>query len=101
MRTAIKISEKAFQQQIIEAATYLGYMHYHTWDSRRSVAGYPDLTLVKSGRMIFVEVKVGRNKTSKAQDAWLDMLATCPGVEVYVWYPHQWNEIEATLKRKN
>lgn len=105
MRT--RISEKAFMQMIIEAAVLLGYLVYHTYDSRRCVAGFPDLVLVRpartdrAGRVIFAELKVGRNKTTQEQDSWLAALLSTQAftrIEAYTWRPEQWDTIVAILK---
>jgi len=100
----LSISEKAFQQQVIDLAAYLSYMHYHTHDSSRSVSGFPDLVLIRparedrSARMLVAELKVGKNTTTPAQRLWLTAFAACR-IETYVWYPRDWDEIVETLKR--
>jgi hypothetical protein len=101
---SLHISEKEFQQMIIEVATYLGYLHYHTHDSRRSVSGFPDLVLIRparenlSARLLVVELKVGKNTPTTAQRLWLGAFAAC-GIETHVWYPRDWDEIVEVLKR--
>ncbi len=108
--TALKsrISEKVFMQMVVELALLLGYLAYHTYDSRRCVAGFPDLVLVqpartgRAGRIIFVELKVARNTTTAEQDTWLAALQSTQditGIEVYIWRPEQWDRIVAILKR--
>jgi hypothetical protein len=96
---AVRYSEKMWQQSVIDLAHMLGWISYHTHDSRRSNPGFPDLVLLRPPRIIYAELKVGKNKTSKAQDRWLDMLAACPGNEVAVWYPSQLDEVAALLGR--
>lgn len=92
-------TEKGFQAAVVELATLLGWRSYHTHDSRRSEAGYPDLTLVRGSRLLFVELKTARGVVSAAQWIWLGALArTC--AEVYVWRPGEWAAIEDTLKRE-
>lgn len=44
------MSESVFQSKVINMAKSLGWEHYHTHDSRRSVAGFPDLVLVHPQR---------------------------------------------------
>lgn len=72
-------------------ATALGWRTYHTHDSRRSPAGFPDLTLVRRGRLVFAELKTERGKTTGEQDAWLADLADvelrADNVRAYVWRP--------------
>ena len=90
-------------------ALALGWRGYHTHRSQHSPAGFPDLTRVKAGRLIFAELKTERGKTSPEQDAWLADLEAVellgrdhalgrsvtivtkpvlePLVRVYVWRP--------------
>lgn len=83
---------------IIPFARTHGWLVYHTYDSRRSEPGFPDLTLVRRGRVIFAEVKRQKGKVSVHQQAWLHALAGA-GAEVYVWRPSDWEEIKLCLSR--
>lgn len=56
--TTIPLTEKAFQQRVVDFARITGWLAYHTWDSRKSEKGYPDLTLVRHPRLVFAELKV-------------------------------------------
>lgn len=49
--------------------------------------GFPDLVLVRPPRLLFVELKVGKNRMTPEQVAWMTDLAELPGVECYVWRP--------------
>ena len=90
-------TEKGFMGAVVSFAKLHGWTPYHTHDSRRSDAGFPDLVLVRSGQLVFAELKAGRNEPSKAQTTWLGLLATVPGVTVRLWYPKDWAEIERVL----
>ena len=57
------MTEKAFQSDVMRVAKMLGWLCYHTFDSRRSASGFPDLVLVRE-RVLFRELKVGKNKLS-------------------------------------
>ncbi|MCL6476465.1 MAG: hypothetical protein K6U75_15600 [Firmicutes bacterium] len=35
-----------------------------------------------------------------AQQEWLNLLKDCPSVEVYLWTPEDWDEIERVLRRE-
>ena len=94
------ISERAFQQSVIDLAHVYGFAVYHTFDSRRSVPGFPDLVIIGHGRCLFAELKTERGRLSVAQKGWLAALEECAGVESYVWYPHDWDEIHAVLSRR-
>jgi hypothetical protein len=93
-----KLTEKAFQSQVVQLAKLCGFETYHTFDSRRSNRGFPDLVLLnpKRGRLVFAELKAARGKTTPEQDVWLANLRAA-GQEVYLWYPADWDEIEQTL----
>jgi hypothetical protein len=84
-------SEAEFQVAVITLAKQHGYLVHHTYDSRRSDAGAPDLCLVRErdGRVLFIELKV-RATVRPAQKRWLAALARGP-VEAYLirW---RWNE---------
>jgi VRR-NUC domain len=88
------VREKDWQQTVIEAATYAGWLHYHTQDSRGSDPGFPDLVLVRPPRVLFVELKTDAGRIQPAQRLWLTALEQCGTVEVYVWRPRDdWGTI--------
>lgn len=91
-------SEKIWQARVINLAIDGGWMHYHTYDSRRCVPGFPDLVLLnpRVGRMLVAELKVKGGRVTPQQREWLDAFAKC-GCESYVWYPHNWDEVVKTL----
>lgn len=91
------ISEKDFMESIVDLARHTGWMVYHTYDSRRSTAGFPDLVMTKHKRLIIAEIKSEKGKTTPAQDQWLETLRTARGVKVKLWRPSDWPEIERTL----
>ena len=92
----LRLSEKDFQQRIIDRAEALGWLVYHTHDSRRSAAGFPDLVLARNDRVIFAEVKTEKGKLSKAQVEWLYALKAAVD-EMYVWRPSDLAIIEKLL----
>ena len=74
------VSEAAFMDTILQASALYGWLAYHTHDSRRSTAGFPDLVLIKPPRVLFLEVKSERGRLSRAQADVLAMLQECgPG----------------------
>ncbi|WP_213816261.1 VRR-NUC domain-containing protein [Glaciihabitans sp. dw_435] len=93
------MSEKQFQDVVIAAAERRGFLVYHTHDSRRSQAGYPDLHLVHTTRRrsLFRELKTMKGKTSKAQNIWLAAL-TNAGHDAGVWRPIHW--FDKTIERE-
>ena len=98
--TAPAISEKRLQEGILQAARLLGWMAYHTHDSRRSAPGYPDLTLVRGSRLIFAELKSAKGRLTGPQRAWTEALKAT-GAEVYVWRPADWFDgtVDQVLKK--
>ena len=90
-------SEKQFMETVIEYAMYKKWLPYHVFDSRRSTPGFPDLIMLRAGRLVVAELKVKKRKPTKAQEVWLAEFALCHGAEVFVWYPSDWDEIERVL----
>ena len=96
MPTIAYPTEKEFQATVVEYAKLQGWMVYHTFDSRRSEPGFPDLVLVRGEDLAFVELKAEGKKTTEAQRRWLDAVAGA-GAEQAVWWPSMWPEIEKYL----
>ena len=84
---ARQLTEDAWQAIVISQAKARGWRVYHTFDSRRSTAGYPDLTLVRPPRVLFVELKTAAGRLTPAQLDWIGDLRHCHGVEAHVWRP--------------
>jgi len=53
------MTEKAFQNHVLNAAKEQGWLCYFTWKSLHSPKGYPDLTMLhpEHGWLIFAELK--------------------------------------------
>lgn len=87
-QVAAEMRENALQDQIEALAFDLGWKTYHTHDSRRSNAGWPDLALVHPDRARFMvrELKTMRGRVTPEQREWLDGL-TAAGVDAGVWRP--------------
>lgn len=121
--------EADFQAQILELAKYCGWsLQYHTFDSRRSAPGFPDVVLVRGARLLFIEVKTAKGRVTPEQQAWWLALTTVsqavqeasealedvdpslsaptpvtdrhgpPAVGAYIWRPADWAEIEEVLR---
>jgi hypothetical protein len=84
-------TEDVLQSSVIEMATWFKWRHYHTHDSRRSAAGFPDLVLVRPPDVIYVELKSDKGRLSPEQTAWLQDLEKA-GQEVHIWRPTQWHD---------
>lgn len=85
---AAGMSEAVLQARVLAHARVLGWMAYHTHDSRRSQPGFPDLVLVseRQGRVLYRELKTERGRLSDAQRVWLRAL-TAAGQDAGVWRP--------------
>lgn len=75
-----RMREKDLMQAIVDAARALGWLVYHTYDSRRSEPGFPDLVLVRpAGKgdpcLLFVECKVQGRKLTDAQRRWWEAIS--------------------------
>ncbi len=103
------ISERDFQDQIIELAHIYGWAVAHfrpamkqdgSWRTAVSAdgTGFPDLVLVRSPRLIFAEVKSEEGKVTSEQSSWLRNLAAAKQ-DVYLWRPSDWEGIVEVLKR--
>lgn len=90
------ITEKQFQAQVIQLAKLFGWLIYHTYDSRRSVAGFPDLILLRRGQMIVAELKVGKNRPTPDQTRWLAEFRRTPA-QVFLWTPDDLDGITSAL----
>lgn len=94
------ISETAFMNTVIQAAEALGWQVYHTHDSRRSQKGFPDVVMIRRGRLVVVELKTEKGVVTREQQAWLELFRSA-GVPAYVWRPSdQWQEILQREERK-
>ena len=91
------LSEKAWQAQVIDLATLYRWHHFHVFDSRRSAAGWPDLTLVRPPELLFAELKTDRGRLTRDQRLWIEWLLSC-GQEVHVWRPRDFADVHDRLK---
>ena len=95
-----KMSEKAYQDQIVQLAKANNWLVYHTYDSRRSEPGFPDLIMVKGRRLIVIEVKQQDDKTPKdrmlRQLDWIEALDGTT-VTAFVARPSDWERVEKEL----
>ena len=92
------ITETEFRRQVLDLARLLGYLCYFTWTSVNSPPGFPDLVMIRAGRVIFAELKSQKGKLSPRQEEWIGGLADA-GAEVYVWRPADFETIKEILER--
>jgi len=72
------ITEDELLTAITVAATYLGWRFHHVRRSDKALqqghSGYPDLTLARNGRVLFLELKRQDGRITPDQVAWLTAL---------------------------
>jgi hypothetical protein len=99
--------EQQFQARVARVAKDLGYLAYHTLNSRGSAAGFPDLVLVDPRPLgtrpggdlplFMCELKTATGKLTHAQEIWLRSL-NGKTVMSEVWRPGGMAEIVAKLR---
>ena len=94
---APRLTEKQFQRQVEQLAHTLGWSVYHTWNSMRSVAGFPDLLMLRGPRCVVAELKVGGKQPTPAQQAWLAAFCAA-GIETYLWQESDMDGIVGLLR---
>lgn len=94
------VTEGQFQEDVILLARRLTVLAYHTYDSRRASAGFPDLVLAGRHGLIFAELKTEGGHLSGRQRNWKWML-TAAGADWQLWRPADWlsGRIETEIRR--
>lgn len=112
MRGTERLTEAEFTRQVIDLARLYGWRTAHFRPAQRRdgrwltpVAGdgkgFPDLVLLHPirGRLLFIELKVGKNRLTDEQALWLSDLRGLLGAgNAEEWRPERWDYIEATLR---
>lgn len=96
-----RMTERAWMRQVIDLAQLHGYLVYHTHDSRRSAAGFPDLLMVRRGRLLAIECKSERGRVTPEQMAWIELLDTVPGVTAMVARPRDFDVVRAVVQARS
>jgi hypothetical protein len=100
-------TEAQFQRVVIAFAKDRGWLVQHVPPAQvrkgkhvtptQGHVGFPDLVLVRDGRLIFAELKSSGGPTDM-QQVWLNRLEAVPGVEVHLWWPKHWPVVRRTLR---
>lgn len=92
--------EAELQADVIDLATRYGWDWHHEGDSRRSRAGWPDLTLLRE-RIVYAECKRDFDgRLSPEQEQRIAQIRAAGG-EVYVWWlPRDLPEVARVLARR-
>ena len=81
------LTEAQLKARVLELAHAAGWMVYHRparWQTNGGGSGYPDLTLVRHGEVLWLELKQEKGKLTDAQEAWM---AALPAGLAYVIRP--------------
>ena len=92
------VTEKQLEGQVRDLARLFGWEYYHPWLSIHSPRGWPDVSLCRPPRLVFLELKTEKGKVSEHQQKWLDLLGRCPGVETYLLRPDDVEKIAEVLR---
>ena len=99
--------EQDFLNNVVDLAHLRGWKVHHSRPAWTGVGwrtalqgdpGCPDLLLVRKPRVILSELKSEKGKISDVQTSWVEELKGCPGIELYLWRPDDWNEIVKMLR---
>ncbi len=97
MRNGLPVSEADFTTAVIELAQYRKWMVTHFRPARtargwrtaiQGDTGFPDLVLARGGRVLFVELKVGKGVLRKDQRKWFDAIGNA-----VVWRPEDLRDV--------
>ena len=106
-RALRRITEASWQRTVIGLARAHGWRFYHPPRAgiraggtvRHTVAGFPDLVMVRGPRIVFAELKRQTGTVTPQQQGWLDDLRRA-SVEVYVFRPSDLPEVRRVLSRR-
>jgi hypothetical protein len=79
-------SEQELQAAVTQFCRALGIAWYHTYDSRRSNKGWPDLVLCGGRGLLYRELKTEHGKLTAEQERWGDKLRRA-AADWAVWRP--------------
>lgn len=88
--------EKLFMGQVTRYAKLMGWRVHHTFDSRRSEPGLPDLICIRRPRIVFLEIKGARTPVTDDQKATIEELQAC-GLTALIVRPKDWKTVERLL----
>jgi hypothetical protein len=85
------VTEAELQHLVEELCARLHLAHYHTFDSRRSVPGFPDSVIVGT-EILFRELKTAEGELTTPQRRWGSRLERAGG-NWAVWQPVDWSNM--------
>lgn len=94
-----RMSEQEFQAAVVELAGRLGWWSYHPLRSRGSRAGWPDVSLLRGPRAVFMELKQQAGLVKREQQDVLDRMRVA-GLDAHLFRPSDWPEIVHLLVKE-
>lgn len=85
--------EGELSRLIVGEAEDLGWRVYTIRNTRaaglrsHTGVGFPDLVMVRGGRLIAAELKRRTERPTAEQQQWLDAFSQVPGASAFVWRP--------------
>lgn len=94
------VTEREWQNTVIELLEWNRWVVYHTHDSRRSQPGFPDVVALHppSADKLVLELKTEKGKATPAQLQWLAWFDAC-GVEAQVARPSDIDQLIARARK--
>lgn len=95
-----EVLERDWQQQVLDTMQLNGWKVYHTFDSRRSAPGFPDIIGLHpaSGDRLAIELKREKGRATPEQLQWLAWFEEC-GIESKLWRPSDVDEMIARVRK--
>lgn len=92
------LTEADLQASVEDLLTFRGWKWHHETDSRKTAAGWLDITAIRDHRILAIELKAEKGKLTAEQESWLDAWYLTPA-EAYLWRPTDWFDgtIDAVL----
>ena len=105
-------SEADFTQaflQLLDLYKWPKELRYHTLRSKGATSGFPDWIIARpaiyhrgdvldlKGRLLAIELKGDKGKTTLVQALWIDAFQAV-GIEAYIWWPHDRDLMEEVLR---
>ena len=85
-QVAATMTEAVLLAHVKRLAHDLGWLVYHTRDSRGSDPGFPDLHLIRGTRILYRELKTAKGRIRPEQAIYIERL-TAAAADVAVWRP--------------
>lgn len=98
----LELTEWEFQKLVISLADEYNWLWTHNYDNRKVVgrSGFPDLCLLRKDKMIFAELKIGREMPTFEQRKWINGINSFGKKRIYavVWRPEDYYKIKNELE---